>query len=620
MYSGEETMQAMPVVQPIGAEWCNEATQILLKYKSGKANLDNNLIENEEWYKLRHWEWMRKKKSNMVEPASAWALNCILSKHADAMDAYPAINVLPREEMDKDEAEMLKDILPLILEQNDFEEVYDETVMYKLKMGTGVYGIFWDPDKHGIGDISIEKVDLLNMYWTPGITNIQDSRYVFLIQLQDNDILEARYPELKGKLGQAMEVKHYVYDDTIDTTNQSCVVDCYYKKIVDGREILHYVKYVNNVVLYATENDTEPRVDIFGQAKPSASEAGLYDHGKYPFEFDVLYSYEGTPAGFGIIDIAKSPQEFIDRGKQAVLQNMLVNARPRHFVNKSGSVNEQEYADITKDFIHIEGSNPSDSIMPVNTNQLNPVYLNIINEEITQLKETTGNRDVANGGTTGGVTAASALSAMMENSGKMSRDSTKASYRSFRRIVLMVIELVRQFYDMPRWFRIIGKTGEMRFVQYSNARIKEQPLGDAFGVDQGNRLPLFDIKVSAEKSSPYSKLAQNELALQFYGQGFFNPQMADQALACLEMMDFDGKDEIMKRISQNAMMLQQIMMLGQMVEQFMGPEAGITEGIAQQYGMAPQGGDASMPQPEGTQESSITANARKRASEASTPR
>jgi hypothetical protein len=83
------------------------------------------------------------------------------------------------------------------------------------------------------------------------------------------------------------------------------------------------------------------------------------------------------------------------------------------------------------------------------------------------------------------------------------------------------------------------------------------------GVDMGMRLPLFDIEITAQKQSPYSKMSQNELALQFYQAGFFNPQMADQALACLDMMDFDRKQFIMQKIAQNGGMYQQMLMMQQ---------------------------------------------------------
>ena len=553
----------------IGVEQIREANNTLQKYKQGKANLEQRIIDNEQWYKLRHWECMRDKKQQ-VQPTSAWLFNSLANKHADAMDNFPSPNILPREEGDKGEAEMLSSIIPVILEQNDFEETYDNVQDYRLKSGTGVYGIFWDNEKmNGLGDISILKADLINLFWEPGITDIQRSRHLFHVELADNDLLEQEYPQLRGKLSSSsIDLSKYVYDDTVDTSTKSAVVDWYYKKRQNGRNVLHYCKYVNDVVLFATEND------------PEMAERGWYDHGQYPFVFDPLFSMEGTPCGFGYIDVGKDTQAYIDRANQAIMQNMLANAKPRHFIRSDGSVNEAEYADTTKDFIHVDGSLGQDSILPVQGKPLNNVYIEVLHDKIDELKETTGNRDISTGGTTSGVTAASAIAAMQEAGSKLSRDNNKASYRAFRKVVLMVIELIRQFYDLPRCFRIIGENGTARFVEYSNENLKPQMQGIEMGVDMGYRLPLFDVEITAQKASPYSKMSQNELALQFFGAGFFNPQMSDQALACLEMMDFDRKQGIMQRIAQNGMMYKAAMM---MMQQQMAPGvAGGTEESAEE--------------------------------------
>ena len=626
------TAQGMPigaVNQPIGKKQVQEAYQTLLKYKQGKANLEQKIVDNEQWYKIRHWECMRDQKKD-VQPASAWLFNCIANKHADAMDNFPSPNILPREEGDKGEAEMLSSIIPVVLDQNEFEQTYSDVWHYKLKAGTGVYGVFWDSSKlNGLGDISIRKVDLINLFWESGITDIQKSRNVFHVELADNDLLVGSYPQLTGKLGEStLDISKYVYDDSVDTTNKSAVIDWYYKKNQNGMTVLHYCKFVNDEVLFATEND------------PRFAERGWYDHGEFPFVFDVLFPVEGSPAGFGYIDIGKDAQTYIDRGNQAIMMNMLANAKPRHFISDGGSVNEEEYADMTKDFIHVDGNLGQDSIIPVQGKPLNDIYVTVINNKVDELKETTGNRDISTGGTTSGVTAASAIAAMQEAGSKLSRDNSKSAYRAYRKMILMVIELIRQFYDMPRCFRIMGENGAARFVEYSNANIQASPITTEFGVEMGGRKPLFDIEVTAQKQSPYSKMSQNELALQFYQAGFFNPQMSDQALACLDMMDFDRKQFIMQKIAQNGtmyqqilMMQQQMLMLAQIVDKHEGSNvaeqiaAGITGGVAP----SPIGG-ASGDSPaenieetealggkEGEKESNVTKKARQRVAESTDP-
>ena len=173
---------------------------------------------------------------------------------------------------------------------------------------------------------------------------------------------------------------------------------------------------------------------------------------------------------------------------------------------------------------------------------------------------------------------------MQEAGSKLSRDNSKSAYRAYRKIIVMVIERIRQFYDLPRMFRITGEDGAEEFVQYSNAGILPQAQGIEFGVDMGYRVPLFDIEITAQKASPYSKMSQNELALQFYSAGFFNPQMADQALTCLEMMDFDRKQFIMQRIAQNGGMFQQMLMMQQQMLMMQQQMIGLAQMVDQAKG------------------------------------
>lgn len=517
---------------------------VLKKYKQAKVSLENRIVDNEQWFKLRHWEQLRAKSGD--ENASAWLFNSIANKHADAMDNYPAVSCLPREESDKKASEILTQVLPVIFERNNFEKIYSDTWWYKLKAGTAVYGVFWNPLKNnGLGDVEIKQIDILNLFWEPGVKDIQKSKNIFHVELIDNDTLLSLYPQLSGKLGSSeMEIAHYVYDDSIDTSEKSAVVDRYYKIIKNGVEQVHYCKSCNGELLYASEND-----ELY-------SERGFYDHGKYPFVFDTLFVEEGTPCGFGYIDIMKDAQKQIDILSNSLVKNASMATTPRYFINSSGAVNEEEFADWSNSFVHVTGSNlGDDSIREIRLSGISEIYLGILNSKIDELKETSGNRDFSQGGVSSGVTAASAIAALQEAGSKLTRDMVKGGYRAFSEINQLVIELIRQFYDEPRFFRIVGNNGQQEFISYDNSNLKIQNYRSGFDSELSMRKPVFDIKVSAQKASPFSKISQNELALQLYGAGLLNPENKTQALLAIQMMDFEGKEALIAKISAGVSML-----------------------------------------------------------------
>ena len=628
----------------IDASRLREFTAVLQKYKSGKAALERRVVAAENWWKLRNrFEESRGgvHSETGFQSESGWLHNVIVSKHADAMDAFPEPVILPREPGDREQAKLLAAVLPCILEQNRFEQTYDHAMWQKLKTGTACYRVVWDPEKYGgLGDIAIERVDLLNLFWEPGVNDIQKSKYFFCTHLEDEDALQTRYPQLKGRLrSNPFLATRFVYDDAVSLEGKATVIEVYYKKPQpDGSTVLHYCKYVGDTVLYATENEalalpaassdlsfrTSDRVTGVGIRTPggqaddtdreerivprradptavcalprndrdgaervspaspvlaaetggaglprqrkkegadtdfspeggkevervSSDAAGLYAHGKYPFVFDPLFPVEGSPCGYGFVDLCANNQTAIDLMRTAFVKNALVGATPRYFERVDGSVNEEEFLDLGRPLVHVSGNLGEDSLRQIGFAGLPGAYLAVLESTIRELRETSGNTETSTGTVHAGVTAASAIAALQEASSKGSRDSARASYRAFAEIVELCIELIREFYTLPRQFRITGSFGE-DYVSFSNIALQPRPLPAVGGLELGLSAPVFDVKVAAQRRSAYSRLSQNELAMELYRLGLFEQGRETQALQCLELMDFDGKDALIGRL------------------------------------------------------------------------
>lgn len=444
----EETAMDNPMVQKVITEDdIAEATQILQRYKAGKANLENRVVEDEKWYKLQHWDLINATKTEEqkerinVQSTSAWMFNTIANKHADAMDNYPEPVVLPREQSDEESAKTLSQVLPVVMEYNDFQETYDLNTWEKLKHGTAVYGVFWDSRKmNGLGDINITELDMLNIFWEPGINDIQKSRNLFIVDIMDTDILKSQYPECKDMTSNGViNVTKYLYDENIDTNDKSMVVDWYYKRRTqDGRTLLHYCKYVNNIILYASEND------------PQYRDVGYYAHGEYPVVFDRLYPEKGMPTGFGFVSITRNPQLYIDKLSSNILESSIMATKKRYFASTAANINVEQFLDWTNPIVEVEGPIDPSRLQEIVVQPLPAIYENIMQQKIEEMKETASNRDVTSGGTASGITAASAISALQEAGNKVSRSIISASYRNFTKTCKLCIELMRQFYDEPR--------------------------------------------------------------------------------------------------------------------------------------------------------------------------
>ncbi len=463
---------------------------LLAKYKAGKAHLDQRVLDAERWWKLRNEfneEVRSDPKNDGFRSRSSWLHNVIVNKHADALDAYPQPNILPREEGDRLTAWALTKIVPVVLKQNRFAVTYDEVMWQKLKTGTGIYKVIWDANRlNGLGDINVTRRDILNLFWEPGIRHLQDSRMLFDVEMIEKDVLLEQYPDLEDRrLGSFIVPVKQATDDNVSPDSKVAVIDVYYKK--GGK--LHYCKYAGDAILYATEND------------PERAGRGLYDHGLYPYVFDTLYPVEGSPAGYGYVDVCSNSQMRIDLLGTALIRNSMAGATPRYFIRQDGGVNEQEFLNIENTIVHVTGNLGEDAVRPIGYTGLSGNYISVLEQTINELRETSGNTETSTGTISGGVTAAAAIAALQEASGKGSRASIRASYEAYAEVVNIVIELIRQFYDAPRQFRITGSLGVQKFLDFSNESMQPQAQGLFGGVDMRYRLPLYDIDIVPEKNN-----------------------------------------------------------------------------------------------------------------------
>ena len=564
-----------------GEEEIEQALDDLKEYAAGKASIDNKATENQEWWKLRHWAVIGEKNVSQranVNFGSAWAINSLLNRHADIMDSFPKPNILPREADDEVEAKLLTSIVPVVLEQNDYEAVYRQKGWDFVIDGGAITGIFWDSTKRdGMGDIAITNVDVHNLAWKPGISDLQDSDKVFYVSLENIDSVKARFPKIADKIGPQDTgiVTRYLHDDNIDYTNVVEVINMYYKKTVmlpvkmkgrdeEGNEtevvihtipktILHLAIIVNDQLAFCSEN--EPGYEL-----------GYYEHGQYPFVISRLFPIKDSPWGFGYLDIMKNPQKDIDKLDQAIIRNAMMKARPRYWAKKNANINVDEFADWDNEIVEVATGELGDSVRKIDVDDVPAGAMNHLVNKIDELKETSGNRDFNQGGTSAGVTAAASIAALQEAGSKLSRDVNKELYRGTREEYYLIIELMRQFYAEPRSFRVENGMGGYEFMQFSNAGIvgEDTPLPD--GTIRHKR-PVFDILVTAEKQSPFSRAAQNETIKELYGMGLFQPENAIPALVCLDGMDFEGKDKIKQQVQNNAIMLQQFQAAMQLIQQ-----------------------------------------------------
>lgn len=499
----------------------NDIQDSFKRYVEYKQEIDTNIVDNNEWLKQQ----MEFSKHGDINSTTAFVFNAIANKHADAMDNFPEPNILPRHQRDEQEAGALTKILPVQLEMSDFKKVYSHAWWSKLKHGAAIYGVFFDPiSNNGMGDIKIRQMDILNVFWEPYINDIQESQYLFVTSFIRTKQLKEIYTDKQiTSFSDEVSIQHYSRHWNEDIYREkSLVIDCYYKT---GNQV-HLLKFCGDTILSSTE---QKGMDT------------LYEHGMYPIVIDSLFYNEESPIGIGLIQLMKNPQEYINKLDSVISKNALISGKVRFMVKDNGGINEHELTDMSSDIIHVAGSVDETNIRQLQAMPLDAYIINHRQNKIAEMKEVAGNRDFQQGGTSNGVTAYSAIAALQQTGEKLSRDMINESYETYKNIIYMCIEIIRQFYFEPRSYRCVNSVGQSEYVTYTNKGILNGESDDGY-----YRRPEFDVEVCVQKNNPYSKVTQNQLAQELYKLGVFNKDNVHQSIMLVELLQFEGKEKVIE--------------------------------------------------------------------------
>lgn len=510
----------------VSGELIEKARSEYVRYRSDKANLTARVRDNMRLYKAAYAA-MYDEKTNQTTPKTAYILSAVENKYADYLDNFPAPNFLAREDSDEETARVLSKIVPAQLEMSGFSKAYKKDVRQKLINGTGIYGVFYDRKTE---EIIVNCIDFLNVFCDMNVTDVQKSQFLFITDVIENERLREAYPQCRELFDGDAYADGYI-NESRTLCDSSEVVDCYYKK----QGAVHLIKFCREQVICASE-------DIYPE--------GLYKHGLYPVIFDVMYPEGDNPFGFGLVDTTKNPQMYIDKLDGAILKNAMLSATSRWFVNRNANINTQQFADVSNEIIEA-GNISEEAIRRVEMGAIPAAVMQHRNQKILELKEVAANRDVSAGSSSGGVTAASAITALQEAGDKQSRAIISDSFDAYKEVVKMVVELMRQFFDRDRVYRVSNEDGTNEYREFSRERlIAAKPERDALGFPIGTkwRNIEFDISIVPQKQNAFRRETNNQTILALWNGGFFMPQNLEISAMVLPFFQFDGKDAVVAAV------------------------------------------------------------------------
>lgn len=468
----------------------------------------------------------RGKRTMQLQTLKSTFNNCV----ADQMDNMPEALMLPETKELETVAEDLTDIVRFVMAQNNYESLHRRRVEDCFCTGTAVTQIAWDMEMdNGKGNVAVIRWPIEAFLWDPAADNIQDARAVFKVSWHPMSWYEQHYPEQYASMGS----DEFVYDDLAvpesQTENRPADEDKallieYWYRLYDAENR----RYTINVAYLAGSILLEHHKDV-------------YKHGMYPFVLDVYTPIEGLPVGDGLIQECVPMMRYVNRYASYIDMNLRMASKGRLLVDRNAGLDKDSLLDWETDVV--EGDRIDASALQWMQNQ---PFTGAATQQMLQLqtdiKQDSGQNQFTRGETAGGVTAASAISALQEAGGKITRLRTNVLNQGFKAIVEQVMWLISQYYDKNRTMFITGRNERtQREVDASAEHLFGKVKKGAFPP------PPYTVQVQVQRRNPLRQQAQNELFMQAYS-------MAAQAGApfplsvLFRLLHVDGKERILPEI------------------------------------------------------------------------
>ena len=485
--------------------------------------------------------------------------NCV----ADQMDNMPEALMLPETKDLEEVAEDLTDVVRFVMARNNYESLHRRRVEDCFGTGTAVTQVAWDPDMDGgKGNVAVIRWPVEAFLWDPAADNIQDARAIFKVSWHPLSWYEQHYPEKFNDIGSdwaeysGLGVPEAQEMDQPGDEDRAMLLEYWYR-LYDAKKR----RYTINVAYLAGGVLLEDTKDV-------------YKHGMYPFVLDVYTPIEGLPVGDGLIQECAPMMRYINRYAAYIDTNLRMASKGRLLVDRNAGIDKDALLEWETDVVEGDRIDPS-ALQWMQTQPFTGAATQQMLQLQTDIKQDSGQNQFTRGETAGGVTAASAISALQEAGGKITRLRTHVLNQGFRAIVEQVMWLINQFYDSKRVLFITGRDenpNQRREVNADPDRL--------FGKHKGGTLPPppYTVQVQIQRRNPLRQQAQNELFMQAYS-------MAAQAGApfplsvLFKLLHVDGKERILPEIVAVETLQQQMQELAMQNQQLNQQNAELQQGM-----------------------------------------
>ena len=490
--------------------------ELFEEYRSAYVPEWDRLAKCDRLYRCEHWDDYPAQSANEPMPVTPVIQSTVENVMAELSEYYPEAVIVA----DNPKYENAAKLLSAVIRENhiacNYEQEFHELLYDLLVGGYCVQEIGYDREQNGgLGGAYIRHVDNRNIMFDPTAVCIEDCRAIFKFEAHNYSWFRMHYPE-KVNL---MNFDEHLLKNTADNVlrpahdEKALLIECWLREYDTDTDTyrIHMIKIGGGVKL-------EDSRDLYP--------CGYYEHGRYPFTITKLFTRKGSCLGYGYADMFEKQQVLSDKLDQIIIKNALMASHNKMLVSSASGFDVNDLRDWSKE-VH-KGENIN-GIKWFSTAPL-PSYIPEYAERMRQsVRDESGANDFSRGNTTGGVIAASAIAALIEESTKRARNIAKRLHNAYAEAVRTEIETERQFAFYTRM--INADDGERLSFSGLDMADDDMPIE-------------FKVTVKVQRENRFSVLAHNETILNLVDRGMLSPDVG------LSMLVFDGRDEALQKMKQ----------------------------------------------------------------------
>lgn len=438
---------------------------------------------------------------NRIKPVVRTEVSRLVSQEA-TVEVVPASN----EQADIMAAQAAQAVFLSLRERLELQKVLRKACWWTSVTGVGFVKTYWDPLLEGEdsneqaweGDHCYSSVSPFNIM-VPDllIEEIEEQPYVLNVFTKSVEWVKMNYPEVikpdfKPTVVSANEIMETHYLNTKssaanDAKPDAClVIEAWIKPgatnlLPDGGK----VSMIDDCI-----------IDFQNEGIP-------YEHGEYPFaKIDSIQT--GSFYGSSVIEDLIPIQRELNRTRSQLLEARNLSAKPGWFYTE-GSMDPNKVTSAQGQMIGIKPGATAPTPIPLP--QMPNYVMELIQHDLSDIEDISGQHQVSKGNAPAGVTAGTAIQFLQEADNSYLATTHSSLEDCVKKIARQSIALAVQYWDSSRLVKYVGKDGAISAKYLQGSDIKTGS----------------DIRTEGGSSLPQSKAGRIALFMDLMNHGFLPP-------------------------------------------------------------------------------------------------